>query len=207
MVKIGLGYLTLERLSSTLSGGETQRIHLTRTLSSNLTHSMYNLDEPSIGLHPKDSDQLVQVLKELRDLGNTVIVVEHEEEIIRQADHIIELGPDAGAYGGELVYAGPMDSFEERAKDSYTADYLSGRRSIEREAEERPLRGFIEITGATKNNLNKIDVRFPLQAMTVVTGVSGSGKSTLVSDIIHPALRHQLHDEYVLQAAVSHAWV
>jgi len=201
MVKIGLGYLTLERLSSTLSGGETQRIHLTRTLSSNLTHSMYILDEPSIGLHPKDSDQLVQVLKELRDLGNTVIVVEHEEEIIRQADHIIELGPDAGAYGGELVYAGPMDSFEERAKDSYTADYLSGRRSIEREAEERPLRGFIEITGATKNNLNKIDVRFPLQAMTVVTGVSGSGKSTLVSDIIHPALRHQLHDEYVHQVA------
>ena len=117
MVKIGLGYLTLERLSSTLSGGETQRIHLTRTLSSNLTHSMYILDEPSIGLHPQDSHQLVKVLKELRDLGNTVIVVEHEEELIRQADYLIELGPDAGSYGGELVYAGPLTDFEEQAKD------------------------------------------------------------------------------------------
>ena len=201
MVKIGLGYLTLERLSSTLSGGETQRIHLTRTLSSNLTHSMYILDEPSIGLHPQDSHQLVEVLKELRDLGNTVIVVEHEEELIRQADHLIELGPDAGTYGGELVYAGPLTDFEEKAVGSYTADYLSGRREIERTAPPRPMKSFIEIQGATKNNVNKLNVKFPLHAMTVVTGVSGSGKSTLVFDIIHPALRQEVHEEYVHQEA------
>ena len=201
MVKIGLGYLTLERLSSTLSGGETQRIHLTRTLSSNLTHSMYILDEPSIGLHPQDSHQLVKVLKELRDLGNTVIVVEHEEELIREADHLIELGPDAGSYGGELVYAGPLTDFEEQAEGSYTADYLSGRRQIERTAPPRPMKSFIEIEGATKNNVNKLNVKFPLHAMTVVTGVSGSGKSTLVFDIIHPALRQEVHEEYVHQDA------
>jgi excinuclease ABC subunit A len=201
MVKIGLGYLTLERLSSTLSGGETQRIHLTRTLSSNLTHSMYILDEPSIGLHPQDSQQLIEVLKELRDLGNTVIVVEHEEELIRQADHLIELGPDAGSYGGELVYAGPLTDFEDEAEGSYTADYLSGRRQIERQAPPRPMKSFIEIEGATKNNVRKLDVKFPLHAMSVVTGVSGSGKSTLVFDIIHPALRQEVHEEYVHQEA------
>lgn len=196
MVKIGLGYLTLERLSSSLSGGEIQRIHLTRTLSSNLTHSMYILDEPSIGLHPKDSDQLVNVLYELRDLGNTVIVVEHEEEIIRKADSIIELGPDAGIHGGEIVYAGPYSSFLKEAENSYTADYLTGKREIPLPQTRRSPKRFIEIKGAKANNLRKIDVKIPVQALTVVTGVSGSGKSTLVQDILYPALLQRINDDY-----------
>jgi excinuclease ABC subunit A len=196
MVKIGLGYLTLERLSSSLSGGEIQRIHLTRTLSSNLTHSMYILDEPSIGLHPKDSDQLVNVLYELRDLGNTVIVVEHEEEIIRKADGIIELGPDAGIHGGEIVYSGSYEDFLDEAKNSYTADYLTGEREIPLPDVRRKPKRFLNIKCAKEHNLQRIDVDIPLHALSVVTGVSGSGKSTLVQDILYPALLQKINDEY-----------
>lgn len=196
MVKIGLGYLTLERLASTLSGGETQRIHLTRTLSSNLTHSMYILDEPSIGLHPKDTDQLINVLFELRDLGNTVVVVEHEEEVIRKADYIIEMGPDAGIHGGSLVYAGYYKDFLKEGDGHYTADYLTGKRFIPVPQNYRKPKKFIEVQGAKANNLQSIDVRFPLGAMTLVTGVSGSGKSTLVHDILYPVLLQTVNDDY-----------
>jgi excinuclease ABC subunit A len=186
----GLPYLTLNRLSSTLSGGESQRINLATSLGSNLVGSMYILDEPSIGLHPRDTNLLIKVLKELRDLGNTVIVVEHEEEIIRSADVIIDLGPEAGRLGGEIVYIGGLDLTG--SNHSLTAAYLSGRMEVKVPPCRRKWNSFIEIKGARENNLKNIDIKFPLHTITVVTGVSGSGKSSLVSDILYPALSNRI---------------
>jgi excinuclease ABC subunit A len=188
MLEVGLGYLTLNRVSGTLSGGETQRLNLTRTLGSNLTASMYILDEPSIGLHPRDTQRLVKVLRRLRDLGNTVVVVEHEEDIIRSADFLVDMGPEAGIHGGEVVFAGAFDSIFKQAATSLTTRYLTGELKIEIPLKRRVPRYFIELKGARQNNLKNIDVRIPLQALTVVTGVSGSGKTTLVKQILHPAL-------------------
>ncbi|MFN8320334.1 MAG: excinuclease ABC subunit UvrA [Saprospiraceae bacterium] len=186
MMDVGLGYLTLNRVSSTLSGGETQRINLTRTLGSNLTQSLYILDEPSVGLHPKDTENLVAVLKRLRDLGNTVVVVEHEEEVIRNADYIIEIGPLAGSHGGELVYAGPYKEFLK--SKTLTAQYLTGKQSIPVPAIRRSAANKISLVGCRQHNLKNFDVDIPLHAMTVVSGVSGSGKTTLVKHILYPAL-------------------
>lgn len=188
MMEVGLGYLTLNRLSSTLSGGETQRIHLTRTLGSNLTSSLYILDEPSVGLHPRDTAQLVKVLHKLRDLGNTVIVVEHEEEIMRNSDHIIDMGPLAGIHGGEVIYNGNFeDIFTD--KESLTGKYLTGALEIPVPRQRRKWMNSLELTGASEHNLKNIDVTFPLNTITVVTGVSGSGKTTLVKKILYPALQ------------------
>ncbi|MBK9729691.1 MAG: excinuclease ABC subunit UvrA [Chitinophagaceae bacterium] len=188
MMEVGLGYLTLNRLSSTLSGGETQRIHLTRTLGSNLTSSLYILDEPSVGLHPRDTAQLVKVLHKLRDLGNTVIVVEHEEEIMRNSDHIIDIGPLAGVHGGEVIYNG---NFEDIINDteSLTGKYLSGELEIPVPRQRRKWINSLQLSGASEHNLKNIDVTFPLNVVTVVTGVSGSGKTTLVKKILYPALQ------------------
>ena len=191
MDQIGLGYLTLDRLAATLSGGETQRIHLTRTLGSNLTNSLYILDEPSIGLHPKDTEKLVEVLKSLRDLENTVVVVEHEEEVIRNADYILDIGPEAGIHGGEVVFAGRYADFLTKAPDSLTAQYLTGTRQIELPDRRRYSANKITIKGARHHNLKNIDVTIPLQSLTVVSGVSGSGKTTLIKHILHPALVRQ----------------
>ena len=185
---VGLGYLTLNRLSSTLSGGESQRINLSTSLGSNLTGSLYILDEPSIGLHPRDTARLISVLKQLRDLGNTVIVVEHEEEIIRAADYIVDIGPEAGEHGGKVVFSGPYDELCS-SEQSLTADYLCGRKSIETPKIVRPWSNYITINGARVNNLKNISVQIPLGVMTCVTGVSGSGKSSLVKGILYPALR------------------
>ena len=192
MENVGLSYLSLDRLSSTLSGGETQRINLTRTLGSNLTNSLYILDEPSIGLHPKDTEKLVAVLKNLRDLGNTVIVVEHEEEIIDNADSILDIGPRAGINGGEVVYNGPYRVFKDGVENSLTSDYLSNKRSIPIPLQRRKSSNRIHIKGAHQHNLKEIDVTIPLNALTVVTGVSGSGKTSLVRHIIYPALKKAL---------------
>ncbi len=192
MCDVGLSYLSLGRISATLSGGETQRINLTRTLGSNLTNSMYILDEPSIGLHPRDTSRLVRVLKSLRDLGNTVIVVEHEEDVISNADFLVDVGPHAGVHGGNIVYAGPYEDIDKDAGDSLTAQYMNGGMSIPIPAKRRPARKFIEVIGAKQNNLKNIDVRIPLRALTVVTGVSGSGKTTLVKQILYPALLKHL---------------
>ncbi len=187
MMEVGLGYLTLNRISSTLSGGETQRINLTRTLGSNLTSSLYILDEPSIGLHPKDTGQLIKVLHKLRDLGNTVLVVEHEEEIMNHADQIIDMGPLAGAQGGEVVFSG---TFKEILKDknSLTGKYLTGFEKISVPTTRRNWTNKIEFNGCAQNNLQNINITLPLNVMTVVTGVSGSGKTTLVKQIMFPAL-------------------
>jgi len=174
MEDVGLGYLTLNRMSNTLSGGESQRICLAKSLGSSLVGSLYVLDEPSIGLHARDTERLIHVLKELRDLGNTIVVVEHDEEIIQAADYIIEIGPGAGRNGGEVVYAGPPKM------DEYTYSIPPYR---------RPWNNYIEVVGAAENNLKNINVRFPLNVMTVVTGVSGSGKSSLVSKVLYPALK------------------
>lgn len=185
---VGLGYLTLNRLSNSLSGGESQRINLANSLGSSLVGSMYILDEPSIGLHPRDTERLIQVLLQLRDLGNTVIVVEHDEDIIRSADHIIDIGPLAGEYGGELVFAGKWSELMKDDK-SYTAQYLSGKLQIPLPERRRKWKEYIEVVGAMENNLKNIDVKFPLKAFTAVTGVSGSGKTTLVKNIFYSALR------------------
>ncbi|WP_372773803.1 excinuclease ABC subunit UvrA [Mangrovibacterium sp.] len=184
---VGLGYLTLNRLSSTLSGGESQRINLATSLGSSLVGSLYILDEPSIGLHPKDTERLIDVLQKLKKIGNTVLVVEHDEEIIRAADQIIDIGPMAGTHGGELVFQGDHKALLE-AKNSLTADYLTGRKRIETPKIRRKWNDFIEVIGARENNLQNITVKFPLNTMTAVTGVSGSGKSTLVSKILYPGL-------------------
>jgi len=192
MIDVGLSYLNLDRNSSTLSGGETQRINLTRTLGSNLTNSLYILDEPSIGLHPKDTDKLVSVLIKLRDLGNTVVVVEHEEEVIRAADHIVDIGPKAGIHGGELIYSGTYKDFLKGNKKSLTADYLTGRKEIPLPNGRRKASNKIVITEAHQHNLKDIDVTFPLETFIVVSGVSGSGKTTLVKNILYPALKKQL---------------
>ena len=193
LADVGLGYLTLDRLSSTLSGGESQRINLSTSLGSNLTGSMYILDEPSIGLHPRDTNRLIGVLKQLRDLGNTVIVVEHEEEVIRAADWIVDIGPKAGYNGGEVVFNGTLDGLL-KCDRSLTADYLTGRREIAVPAGERGWSRSITIRGARENNLRNIDVRIPLGVMTCITGVSGSGKSSLAKGILYPALRRMLYD-------------
>jgi excinuclease ABC subunit A len=190
LADVGVGYLTLERRSNTLSGGETQRIDLATSLGSSLVGSMYILDEPSIGLHPRDTQRLIVVLKQLRDLGNTVIVVEHDEEVMRSADHIIDMGPMAGTHGGEVVFTGTHA--ELLNSDGLTARYLTGRERIARPAHRRVVKDRIIVRGARENNLKNIDVAFPLHMLTVVTGVSGSGKTTLVKRILHPALRREL---------------
>lgn len=196
MCQVGLGYLTLNRLSATLSGGETQRINLTRTLGSNLTSSMYILDEPSIGLHPKDTNRLVEVLRSLRDLGNTVIVVEHEEDIIKSADYLIDIGPHAGIHGGEVVFAGPYEDIYKDATDSLTTKYMSNRMEIPLPTVRRKAIDFMEVKGARQNNLKGFNAKFPLHTLTVVTGVSGSGKTTLVKQILYPALKKHLGESY-----------
>ncbi len=184
---VGLGYLTLNRLSSSLSGGESQRINLATSLGSSLVGSLYILDEPSIGLHPKDTERLINVLLKLKQIGNTVLVVEHDEEIIRAADEIIDIGPKAGTHGGELVFQGNHDQLLS-AKNSLTADYLNGTKRIEVPSYRRKWTDYIEVTGARENNLKNINVKFPLNTITAVTGVSGSGKSSLVSRILYPGL-------------------
>ncbi|MBP3290718.1 MAG: excinuclease ABC subunit UvrA [Alistipes sp.] len=193
LADVGLGYLTLDRLSSTLSGGESQRINLSTSLGSNLVGSLYILDEPSIGLHPRDTHRLIKVLKQLRDIGNTVIVVEHEEEVIRAADHIVDVGPRAGEHGGEIVFCGTLQKLL-KSKESLTADYLTNRRCIERPISPRGWSNSIVIRGARENNLKNIDVRIPLGVITCITGVSGSGKSSLAKSILYPALRRELFD-------------
>ncbi|WP_158963377.1 excinuclease ABC subunit UvrA [Myroides fluvii] len=190
LLNVGLAYLTLNRNSSTLSGGESQRINLATSLGSSLVGSMYILDEPSIGLHPKDGEKLIQVLKQLQALGNTVIIVEHDEEIMQAADQIIDIGPEAGTFGGELVAQGTLA--EIMKSDSLTAQYLNGTRAIEVPKKRRPYKHYIDIIGAREHNLKNIDVRFPLDCLTVITGVSGSGKSTLVKRILFPALQKKL---------------
>ena len=188
MLDVGLNYLTINRVSATLSGGEIQRIHLTRTLGSNLTSSLYILDEPSIGLHPKDTARLVDVLKALRDLGNTVVVVEHEEDIIANADYLIDVGPAAGVHGGHIVFAGPYEEIHETAADSLTAKYMSGKMAIPVPTIRRSFTKSIQLKGARQHNLQDIDVTFPLNVFSVVTGVSGSGKTTLIKKILYPLM-------------------
>lgn len=187
MTKVGLGYLTLNRVTGTLSGGEFQRIKLATALGSALVGSMYIMDEPSIGLHPRDTARMVEVLKSLRDMGNTVIVVEHEEEIMRAADQIIDIGPDAGSHGGELIFQGTQKDIRGKIK-SHTTDYLSGTETISVPARRRKWKDAVTVTGARENNLKNLTVKFPLGILTVVTGVSGSGKSTLIKKILYPAL-------------------
>src|SRR5574343_333953 len=187
---VGLNYLTLNRNSSTLSGGESQRINLATSLGSSLVGSMYILDEPSIGLHPKDTERLIEVLKDLRDLGNTVIVVEHDEDIMKAADMIIDIGPEAGTHGGELVAQGTYD--EILKADSLTAKYLNGKEEISVPKTRRKFKNHIEVIGARENNLKNENFTFPLECLTVITGVSGSGKSTLVKKIFFPAIQKKL---------------
>ena len=191
LLDVGLPYLTLNRLSSTLSGGESQRINLATSLGSNLVGSMYILDEPSIGLHPRDTHLLIGVLRELRDLGNSVLVVEHEEEIIRAADEIVDMGPEAGRLGGEIVFQGLASQTD--SNPSLTSGYLSGRLEVKVPAKRRKWNSFIEIKGARENNLKDIDVKFPLHTITAVTGVSGSGKSSLVTDVLYSILSNKIN--------------
>jgi len=187
---VGLNYLTINRRSNTLSGGESQRINLATSLGSSLVGSMYILDEPSIGLHPKDTERLIEVLKSLRDLGNTVIVVEHDEDIMKAADAIIDIGPEAGTFGGEVVAVGNFNDI--LTSDSLTAKYLNGQLEIEVPNKRRTSKYHIDIVGARENNLQNIDVTFPLEMLTIITGVSGSGKSTLVKKILFPAIQKKL---------------
>ncbi|MBQ7735499.1 MAG: excinuclease ABC subunit UvrA, partial [Bacteroidales bacterium] len=199
LMEVGLGYLTLNRSSRTLSGGESQRINLAASLGSSLVGSLYVLDEPSIGLHPRDTKQLIGVLKQLRDLGNTVVVVEHDEEIIRAADYIIDIGPRAGRLGGEIVFHGTFPQLMEQ-KEDLTAAYIRGMenpdapdsRCLPVPTLRRKWRNYVEIVGAKEHNLKNINVKIPLQVLTLVTGVSGSGKSTLIKDILYPGLQKML---------------
>ncbi|MDL2208275.1 excinuclease ABC subunit UvrA [Parabacteroides sp. OttesenSCG-928-O15] len=202
LLDVGLSYLSLDRLSSTLSGGESQRINLVTSLGSSLVGSLYILDEPSIGLHSRDTDLLINVLRQLQSLGNTVVVVEHDEEIIRAADYIIDIGPDAGRLGGEVVYQGEVDKLK-ASSQSHTVRYLTGEDKIEVPDLRRPWNNYIEIKGARKNNLKGIDVRFPLHVMTVVTGVSGSGKSSLIRDIFYEVVKQKLDGAARLNAECS----
>ena len=190
---VGLGYLTLDRASNTLSGGESQRINLATSLGSNLTGSLYILDEPSIGLHPRDTHRLIEVLKQLRDMGNTVIVVEHEEEVRRAADWSVDMGPEAGMGGGEVVYSGAAKDIV-TAERSLTADYLTGRRRIATPQRRRAAAGCVRLRGVRHNNLKNIDVEIPLGVLTCITGVSGSGKSSLADDVLFPALKRRLSE-------------
>lgn len=189
---VGLGYLTLDRLSSTLSGGESQRINLATSLGSSLVGSLYILDEPSIGLHPRDTAKLVEVLRRLQMIGNTVVIVEHDADIMRAADYLIDVGRDAGRLGGNIVYQGPVNPLPVDTADSYTVKYLRGDLSVPLPAQRRRWKDYIEVVGAREHNLKNIDVRFPLGVMTVVTGVSGSGKSTLVRDVFWRAMVRRL---------------
>lgn len=189
MLDVGLEYLTLNRASATLSGGESQRINLVTSLGSSLMGSLYVLDEPSIGLHSRDTDKLIKVLRQLQEIGNTVVVVEHDEEIIRASDYIIDVGPEAGRHGGEIIYQGPTSQLEKNS-DSWTVKYLTGEECIPVPQSRRPWNNYIEVVGARQNNLDGIDVKFPLNVMTVVTGVSGSGKSTLVRDVLYRHLKN-----------------
>src|SRR5690606_1098723 len=191
LTDVGLSYLTLDRLSNTLSGGESQRLNLATSLGSSLVGSIYVLDEPSIGLHPRDTQRLIGVLKSLRNVGNTVLVVEHEQEMMQAADHLIDIGPEAGVNGGALVFAGSYNDIL-RDDDSLTGRYLSGKERIAVPASRRKWHDAIRIKGARENNLKGIDVRFPLNVFTVVTGVSGSGKTSLVKRILYPALQKAL---------------
>ena len=190
LTEVGLDYLTLNRNSATLSGGESQRINLATSLGSSLVGSMYILDEPSIGLHPKDTERLIKVLLSLRDLGNTVIVVEHDEDIMKASDMIIDIGPEAGTHGGNLVAQGTYNEILQ--SDSLTSQYLNGNLEISVPKKRRPFKNHIEIKGARENNLQNIDVTFPLDVLTVITGVSGSGKSTLIKKILFPAMQKKL---------------
>ncbi|MDY3852720.1 MAG: excinuclease ABC subunit UvrA [Prevotella sp.] len=198
LVEVGLGYLTLNRQSNTLSGGESQRIQITTSLGSSLVGSLYILDEPSIGLHSRDTDRLIKVLNNLVEIGNTVVVVEHDEDILRKAEHLIDVGPDAGRLGGEIVFEGPASKItKESLKEyplSHTVAYLTGTDSIPTPSSRRSWNKSITIRGARMNNLRGIDVSFPLNTMTVVTGVSGSGKSSLIKGILHPALKRSMGD-------------
>lgn len=191
---VGLGYLTLNRLSSSLSGGESQRINLANSLGSSLVGSMYILDEPSIGLHPRDTEKLIRVLKQLRDIGNTVIVVEHDKDIIEAADYIIDMGPLAGSKGGEVIFQGVIEDLYPKST-GLTSNYLTGKLKIPVPPRRRKWKNYIEVRGAHENNLKYVNVKFPLNILTVVTGVSGSGKSSLVSDVLYPALR-KMHGGY-----------
>lgn len=194
LLDVGLEYLTLNRPSNTLSGGESQRINLVTSIGSSLVGSLYILDEPSIGLHSRDTERLIHVLRQLQQLGNTVVVVEHDEEIIRAADYIIDIGPMAGRLGGEVMYQGSIEDITKGSEKSYTVRYLTGEETIPVPGVRRSWNNYIEIKGARENNLKGIDVRFPLNVMTVVTGVSGSGKSTLVRDIMYRALKRELDE-------------
>ena len=198
LLDVGLGYLTLNRPSNTLSGGESQRINLTTSLGSSLVGSLYILDEPSIGLHNRDTDRLIHVLRELNELGNTVIVVEHDEDIMRAADYLIDVGPDAGSLGGRIVFEGSAADITPQSlkkyPDSHTVKYLTGTERIDVPASRRPWNMAIELTGARMNNLKGVNAKFPLNVLTVVTGVSGSGKSSLVRGILYPALKRQLDE-------------
>lgn len=185
LFNVGLGYLTLNRVANTLSGGESQRINLATMLGSSLVGSLYILDEPSIGLHPRDTEKLISVLNSLRALGNTVIIVEHDEEIMRAADELIDIGPKAGTYGGEVVFQGNHEALLKR-KNSLTAQYLNKNLTIKTPSKRRNSKEFIEVKGASDNNLKNLNIKFPLQSLVVVTGVSGSGKSTLVKKFYYP---------------------
>lgn len=196
LYEVGLGYLTLDRLTSTLSGGESQRINLATSLGSSLVGSIYVLDEPSVGLHPRDNDRLIRILKSLRDIGNSVIVVEHDPEMINSSDYVIDIGPKAGELGGEVVYAGDLKDIK-KANDSLTAKYLTGKLNIEIPSKRRAVNGHaISIRGASENNLKDVNVDIPLGIFTCITGVSGSGKSTLISDILYGALKKRLEGIY-----------
>ena len=199
LLDVGLGYLTLNRLSNTLSGGESQRINLASSLGSSLVGSLYILDEPSIGLHSRDTHLLIKVLRDLQKLGNTVVVVEHDEDIIRAADYIIDIGPKAGRLGGEVLYQGEVAHLMTNT-DSYTVKYLTGEERIEVPAVRRKWNNYIEVKGARQNNLKNINVKFPLNVMTVVTGVSGSGKSSLVNDVFYNGLLHHYQGSSLQQA-------
>ncbi|MBQ0063101.1 MAG: excinuclease ABC subunit UvrA [Prevotella sp.] len=197
IIDVGLGYLTLNRPSNTLSGGESQRINLTTSIGSSLVGSLYILDEPTVGLHQRDTGRLLDVIRQLRDVGNTVVVVEHDEEVMRAADHLIDIGPSAGVYGGEVVFEGkipPISSQGGEETKSYTLSYLDGTLHIDVPLSRRPWNRWIELKGANCNNLQNLDIRFPLNVMTVVTGVSGSGKSSLVSGTLYPALQRHLDE-------------
>ena len=201
LIDVGLGYLTLNRQSNTLSGGESQRINLTTSLGSSLVGSLYILDEPSIGLHSRDTKRLISVLKKLQALGNTVIVVEHDKEIMQAADTLIDVGPNAGRLGGEIVFYGSIKDIDRNKKQyakqfsrSHTIQYLTGKETIDKPSSRRSWNMAIELKGARQNNLKGIDVKFPLNVLDVVTGVSGSGKSTLVKGILYPALKRHLNE-------------
>ena len=194
LVEVGVGYLTLNRASNSLSGGESQRINLTTSLGSSLVGSLYILDEPSIGLHSRDTQRLISVLRELQSLGNTVIVVEHDEEMMRAADYIIDIGPEAGRLGGEIVFSGSSKELDKPHPNSHTVQYLNGTEKIEVPTSRRPWNMAIELKGCRMNNLKGINVKFPLNIFTVVTGVSGSGKSSLVKGILYPALKRNLDE-------------